>query len=69
MARPARTRRSDRLALVTEWRTGPRTAAWDALWRRIFSEALADSVVSESTTEVSRLDRTCDADGAARAAS
>lgn len=30
------------LALATDWRTGPRTRAWDDLWRRLLA-GLAES--------------------------
>ncbi len=30
------------VVLKTEWRTGPRTRAWDELWRWLLSDALPD---------------------------
>ena len=40
----------------TEWRSGPRTKSWEALWRRVFNEALLvdnDPSKSEESKEES----------------
>ena len=43
MNQPARgkhARKGSRIAVTAQWRIGPRTAAWDALWRRVIAEVL-----------------------------
>ena len=45
-----RRRRTDEsMAIWTEWRSGPRTPAWDALWRRLLSDLRATA--EESTSQ------------------
>jgi hypothetical protein len=33
-----RDKHTQQLSIHAEWRVGPRTAAWDALWRRILED-------------------------------
>ena len=43
--------------LRADWTTGPRTAAWEELWRRIFAEALHDKDdIDGSVVEGTRYD-------------
>lgn len=44
------------MAVRAEWRQGERTSAWHELWRRILSDALADTDKSPVATSEEGLD-------------
>lgn len=47
---PKHTRKQQDFKLTAEWATGPRTAAWDALWHRILTDVLKDSGETHSVS-------------------
>ena len=51
MNRPGR-RQERNFKLAAEWRTGPRSMAWDELWKVILSEVIGDlSEAKESSMD------------------
>ena len=46
----ARGRRRDHVKVSTKWASGPRTAAWDELWRRLIMEAVSVNAKSWDET-------------------
>ncbi len=53
-----RTRRSGHgLAFRVEWHSGPRTPAWDALWRLIFADIASESGASGEGAPMTKDDR------------
>ena len=43
---------ANRPPLATQWTDGPRTAAWDELWRRIVTDVLRDTLPHESQARI-----------------
>jgi hypothetical protein len=44
---------SSRPSLTASWTAGPRNPAWDALWRRLFGEAIRPALDLDGTRDPS----------------